>query len=201
VITKSFVLTGTSNWLIGAYDIDVAAIRPEEDAVLGIYQRRDPFPLDHITLGNVVVPWHGSLLSAAEAVGASLASEIRLVAFEAADRSSPGSELDVMLYWEALLPPGDDYVVFVHLLDGQGRPAAGHDGPPVNRRYPTRTWRPGDVIPDAHRLVLDPGLPTGTYRLLTGMYRWPSKTRLPVRDSQGVEQPDGVIVLGSIQVQ
>jgi hypothetical protein len=200
VITTSFILSETSDWPMGAYDIDVTAVKPDDEAVLAIYQRKDPFPLDHTTLGEVVVPWRGSL-GEAEVVGANLANEMRLLAFEVEGKPSPGSELGVTLYWEALLPPGDDYVVFVHLLDGQGQPVAGHDGPPVNRRYPTGTWRPGDIIPDAHSLVLDPGLPPGTYRLLTGMYRWPSGKRLPVRDSEGVEQPNGVVVLGSIQVQ
>ena len=96
--------------------------------------------------------------------------------------------------------PKEDYVVFVHLVDIDGQLVASHDGPPMDRRYPTGAWLPGEIVPDDHRFVLDPQLTSGTYQLKVGMYRWPSLERLPVWDSQGVEQPDRVLVLQSIEV-
>jgi hypothetical protein len=71
----------------------------------------------------------------------------------------------------------------------------------MNGQYTTKMWLPGEIVPDTHRIVLDPQTPVGTYRLYAGMYRWPSLERLPVWDSQGIEQADRVILLQHVQVQ
>jgi hypothetical protein len=107
----------------------------------------------------------------------------------------------VVLYWEARRPPEENYVVFVHLLDAEGQIVANHDGSPMQARYPTRAWLPGDIVRDVHRLVLDSSVPVGEYQLKVGMYRWPDLDRLPVWDSQGVEQADRAFVLQSVRVQ
>jgi hypothetical protein len=168
---------------------------------LPVYQD-DDVPLDRITLGSVVVPWRDdAALERAKPVGASFGDQIRLSSFEAQDNLSPGTEFEVTLYWEALRPPDDDYVVFVHLVDAEGQIVASHDGPPMDGRYATGAWLPGEVVPDTHRLALDSGVPTGTYRLWVGMYRWPDVERLPVWDSQGVEQAERSIVLQSLVVE
>ncbi len=145
--------------------------------------------------------WGYRFSAVAKPVGANLGDQINLLSFGAPDSLSPGAEFEVRLYWEALQSPEDDYIVFVHLLDANGQLVASHDGPPTNGQNPTRTWLPGEIVPDVHHIVLDPGIPVGTYRLQVGMYRWPSVERLPVWDSQGVEQAEHVIVLQLIAVQ
>jgi hypothetical protein len=137
----------------------------------------------------------------AKPVGANLGNQIKLLSFGTPDSVTPGAELEVRLYWEALRSPEDDYTVFVHLLDVSGQLVAGHDGPPMDGQSPTRNWLPGEIVSDVHRIVLDPGTPGGTCRLQVGMYRWPSVERLPIWDSQGVEQRDRVMILQSIEVR
>jgi len=200
VIAEWLVLTTTADTPVGAYRLEVSAMAPDSKSVLSIYRRDDRASLDRLTLGYVAVPWQGKP-DTARPVSASLGNQISLLGFEAPDRLSRGAELDVVLYWEALRPPEEDYVVFVHLLDANGQLVANHDGPPVAGRYPTTTWLPGDIVPDAVRIELDPNSPVGTYWLQAGMYRWPSLERLPVWDSQGIEQTDRVVVLQSIEVQ
>jgi hypothetical protein len=134
-------------------------------------------------------------------VKADFGHQITLLGFETVDSTSPGTEFDVKLYWEAQQPPEDDYFVFVHLLDANGQPIAQHDGPPMGGRYPPSAWLPGDIVPDVHRIALSPDMPLGMYRLQVGMYRWPSLERLPVWNEQGTEQTDRVMALQSIQVQ
>jgi hypothetical protein len=56
-------------------------------------------------------------------------------------------------------------------------------------------------VPDVHHIALDPNIPAGTYHLQVGMYRWPSMERLPVRDEDGVEHPDRVVVLQPVEVR
>jgi hypothetical protein len=107
----------------------------------------------------------------------------------------------VTLYWEAQREPEEDYIVFVHLLDAEGQVVASHDGPPMEGRYPTQAWFPGDIVSDLHSATLASDTPAGMYRLQVGMYHWPSMERLLVWDSKGVEQADRVIVLQSIEVR
>ncbi|RLC62678.1 MAG: hypothetical protein DRI48_09300, partial [Chloroflexi bacterium] len=194
LIVERFVLTTTAEIPVGAYHVEVAVVDPDSKEVLPIYERDNTAALDRVVLGYVVVPWRGSM-DAATPVGADLGEEIRLLGFEAPDSVTSGAGFDVTLYWEARQPPAEDYVVFVHLLDGAGQLVAGHDGPPLEGRYPTQAWVPGEVVADVHRLALGADVAAGTYRLQVGMYRWPSLERLAVWDGEGREQPHGALVL------
>jgi hypothetical protein len=91
--------------------------------------------------------------------------------------------------------------VFVHLVNADGQVVASHDGPPVDGRYATGAWRPGEVVPDVHHLMLDPDVAGGAYQLMVGLYQWPSMERLPAWDSQGVEQAGRVVWLQSLVVE
>jgi hypothetical protein len=200
VVTDRFVLTTTTGIPVGAYDLRVSTRTPDLKNVLPFYHGQDTSPTSRILLGYLVVPWRGEM-DQAKPVNARVGERINLLGFEVEEGLSPGAEFDVTLYWEAQSSPEDDYVVFVHLLDSKGQLAAGHDGPPMSGWYHTKAWLPGEVVPDTHHLVLEPDLPTGTYWLQVGMYRWPSLERLPAWDSQGVEQVDGAIVLQPVEVR
>ena len=135
VIAERFVLTTTVGIPIGAYHLEVSAAEPDSEEFLPIYRDEDNFPLDKIRLGYVVVPWQGEM-DRARPVRANFGDQISLLGFEAVDSLSPGDEFDVALYWEALRPPEDDYVLFVHLVDGAGQVVASHDGPPLEGGTP-----------------------------------------------------------------
>jgi hypothetical protein len=200
VVSERFVLEISEDIPVGAYRLDVSVLASDSTTHLPMYQNGDTSPLDRVFLGYVAVPWKGEM-DIAQAVDANLGDEIGLLGFEVADDLSPGSDFDVVLYWEARRPPEENYVVFVHLLDAEGQIVANHDGSPMQARYPTRAWLPGDIVRDVHRLVLDSSVPVGEYQLKVGMYRWPDLDRLPVWDSQGVEQADRAFVLQSVRVQ
>jgi hypothetical protein len=200
VVAEQFVLTTTTDIPVGAYQVNVSAATSDLQTLLPLYRRDDTAPLDRVTLGYVVVPWQDGL-DAAKRVGARLGEHVTLAGYEALGSASPGTGFDVTLYWEPLQPPGDDYVVFVHLLGADGQLVAGHDGPPMEGRYPTQAWLPGDIVPDVHHIALGPDIPAGAYHLQAGMYRWPSMERLPVWDEDGVEQPDRVVVLQPVEVR
>ena len=199
-VATRLVLTTTPDIPVGAYQVKLSVAEPYSVDLLPIYRGDDTAPLDQVVLGDVVVPWQGEF-DADERLDADFGHQIRLLGFDAVDGLSPGLEFDVRLYWEALRPPDDDYVVFVHLVDAEGQVAASHDGQPLDGRYTTGTWIPGEVVPDVHRLALDAGVPAGVYRLQVGLYRWPSMDRLAVWDGAGVEQAGGVVVLGSVVVE
>jgi 4-amino-4-deoxy-L-arabinose transferase-like glycosyltransferase len=82
---------------------------------------------------------------------------------------SPGQPLQINLYWRALAPMDEDYVVFVHVLNEAGERVAQRDLPARFEDYPTSRWQPGEVVVDRADMPL-PALPPGAYRLEIGVY-------------------------------
>ena len=62
----------------------------------------------------------------------------------------------------------------MHLVDEEGQRVAGSDQQPGGVFYPTDLWRPGEILRDEHVLTVPPETPPGKYRLLVGMYSYPS---------------------------
>ena len=73
----------------------------------------------------------------------------------------------------------------MHLLDREGQIAQQFDAPPAGGWYPTRFWRPGEIVLDEHELAFSPMLPPGVYRLIAGLYR-ADGTRLPLAEGADV---------------
>ena len=92
----------------------------------------------------------------------------------------PGRDLPLVLRWQAQVPVGGRYTVFVQLLDAEGRLRAQVDAQPLNGLYPTDHWQLGPVLPDRHMLPLPEDLQPGRYRLEVGLYDALSHDRLPV---------------------
>jgi hypothetical protein len=185
VVSERFVLTTSVELPIGAYYLDLSV--PGSG-------------IDGFALGYVAVPWQGTL-DGTTRVEARFGDEIALLAYQAPGTAAADQGIDVTLFWEASLPPRDDYTVFVHLVDAGGQWIAGHDGPPMNGRYPTQAWIPEETVPDVHHLSIEPGTPEGFYLLQAGMYTWPELERLPVWDRHGVEQTSRVLALQEVEVR
>jgi len=113
---------------------------------------------------------------------------------------SAGDTLMVTLFWQSDHRMTQDYHIFVHLLDAEGRLVAQHDGVPVRGERPTWSWWDGEVIQDEHMLVTDPALPAGAYTLSVGMYEFSTGVRLPVVSSTGERLPNDSISLQEIQI-
>ncbi len=76
----------------------------------------------------------------------------------------------VTLYWQALQTGGDDYTVFVHLVDEDGRLIGQHDGRPVEGQRPTNTWITGDLLADRHLVMLHDPAYRGSAKINVGLY-------------------------------
>jgi len=87
--------------------------------------------------------------------------------------------------------------VFVHVLDARGKLIAQGDGPPVNGRYPSSAWRPGQVIADTHRIPLPSGSDPAGLKVFVGLYTLADGARLAVTDSRGVRLPNDEIPLAA----
>jgi 4-amino-4-deoxy-L-arabinose transferase-like glycosyltransferase len=101
-------------------------------------------------------------------------------------------QLGVTLYWRTLNSPVDDYTVFVHLIDAQGNLVSQQDRRPLDGRFPTDMWRPGDVMHTDHLLQASDTCLAAPCYLAVGFYDWETGQRLPV--TEGVAQNDAVLL-------
>ncbi len=108
----------------------------------------------------------------------------------------PKQALQLNLYWQPLKKIDKDYVIFLHLLDAQGRVVTQRDTAIRGYDYPTSRWQPGELAIDLADLFIPPEAPAGTYRLEMGVYDSQTMQRLP---SAGA--PDGAQTLTEIQVR
>jgi hypothetical protein len=113
----------------------------------------------------------------------------------------PGGLLDVVIHWQSLAPMGEDYTVFVQVLDAQDRIVGQVDAWPRQGTYPTSQWSPGETVRDPYQVWLDGDLPPGDYRLQVGWYLLATLRRLPLLDVDGVPVDDKVIYPGLIVVE
>ncbi|MBC7234732.1 MAG: hypothetical protein H5T69_02740, partial [Chloroflexi bacterium] len=129
---------------------------------------------------------------------ATLGEDIRLLGYDLEEpHVSPGGTLHLTLYWQALGPPGTDYVVFTHLLDGNGLVRGQKDGVPVDGERPTSGWIKGEILIDHYEIQVDEGATPGIYRLEIGMYDPTNGERLEVILQDGRIDPDRRLLLNT----
>jgi hypothetical protein len=95
---------------------------------------------------------------------------IRLAAAEFSPHWQAGATNPVTITWYAAGPVPIDYTVFLHLRDEAGQLIAQADGPPLDGWYPTSWWTAGEWVVDIHSFALPAGAPSGSYRLMAGLY-------------------------------
>jgi hypothetical protein len=110
---------------------------------------------------------------------------------------TPGAELLVTLRWETLEPPGQDYKVFVHLLNSDGEIARQHDSAPCDWQCPTGQWQKGELVLDQSNIYLG-GLEPGDYRLAVGLYDAQTGERLAAVGPDGQRYPDDYVFLPDV---
>jgi hypothetical protein len=104
-----------------------------------------------------------------------LAGIMRLVGYDQSSSSArPGETLTVTLYWQPQSEIDFDYSSYIHLVDEAGRGITQSDHQLGGEYYPTSLWRPGEVLRDGHVLSIPQDVAPGVYRLVAGMYRYPS---------------------------
>ncbi len=103
-----------------------------------------------------------------------------VVSLQGYTSSVTGSAYRVFLFWKVLSPVPYDFTQFVHIRDQAGKTVAQADFQPLKGEYPTRYWRPGEVVVDVVDIPIPAGMAAGEYRVLAGLYRWDTLERLPV---------------------
>lgn len=107
-------------------------------------------------------------------------NQIALVGSSIAQETRAGDRLQVRLYWRALAPMSEDYTVFVHLVDAQGKLIAQKDEQPQHGTYPTSFWDAGETVSDEYSVEIPGGVSPGEYRIQIGIYRASDSPRLIV---------------------
>lgn len=126
--------------------------------------------------------------------------EIALEQFSLSPASFPyGREMEITLPMRALRQPALDYTVFAHLVDAAGVTVQALDLPLTGGYYPSGLWEAGEQVTHIHRFPIASTLLAGQYTLRMGLYDPATGARLPVFDSAGGEQADGVVLLGTIE--
>lgn len=109
----------------------------------------------------------------------------------------PGDFLGVSLLWHSQRTIDQNYVAFVHLIDGSGKTWASHDNQPDATLQATSSWVPGSNIPDRYLLKLPGGIPPGMYRLEVGLYHIDEQGYHFLRLASGGNS----VVFGSVKVR
>lgn len=96
--------------------------------------------------------------------------------------------LTLTLQWQPRARLTADYMLFIHVLDAQGRRVGQVDVPPGGLAEPTSRWNPNDHVRLIQPIPLPADLPPGPYWIALGAYHPQTLERLPL-DTQ-VVHPD-----------
>jgi hypothetical protein len=128
-------------------------------------------------------------------IGARFGDDIELAGYALSTRAvQPGETFDLTLYWRALRTPTADYKVSVQLRRGAAEKWAQHDEEPADGARPTSGWGAGEVITDAHPVLVYDEAPPDVYTLYVTVYDQETGRSLPV----GYREPE--LSLGRFRV-
>lgn len=124
------------------------------------------------TVGTVELMPRTSNLSVPNPISINFDNQIELVGYELSSLAPAAGEMvELTLYWRALQPIGEDYIVFAHIIDPRTTTIyAGSDAMPADWTAPTSTWQIGTIITDTHTLEVNPDTPPGIYEVEVGLY-------------------------------
>lgn len=127
---------------------------------------------DALILGNVQLNEHESEWDVPNPMSINFNHQIELVGYSLSEIAPlAGTAETLTLYWRAIQPQANDYIVFAHIIDPLTLyTAAGSDAMPAGWERPTSTWELGEIIEDVHILEIDPNAPPGVYELEIGFY-------------------------------
>jgi hypothetical protein len=97
---------------------------------------------------------------------------------------SPGDATRVVLVFRVIKPTTDDWQVFVHVEDAEGRGERLNADHPL--RVPTSTWKAGDLVQDEFPLTLPPGWRARAVNVFVGLWLPSTNARMKVKNPEAV---------------
>ena len=124
-----------------------------------------------VTLGAVAIREPVSGSAEGSKPSSSDFGPLLLLAWQPPRAAEQGQFVPVGLWWQVGdTPPSGDWSVSLHIVDPQGRIAAGHDDQPRLGYNPTSSWRPNHLEHDVQMVMLPSQMPPGEYTVLAGWY-------------------------------
>jgi 4-amino-4-deoxy-L-arabinose transferase-like glycosyltransferase len=139
------------------------------------------------------------------AMNARFGDEIRLLGVDLGPdqtpRVGPGGDFTVRLYLQALKPPAADYMLFLKVVDADGKVVADLNSYPGHGTYQTSLWTPGPVLIDRYQIHLPSSVEGPSVDHVDfGFFRTDLKQNLPT-SVDGGESGGSSVRLGSVVVQ
>jgi hypothetical protein len=107
-------------------------------------------------------------------------NQVALLDFRLEGPLRHGATVRLNVLWQALRPLEEDYMVFVHVVDGEETIWGQRDTEPLNGDYPTSLWGEGEIVADRYEFRIDLDGPREGYGLAIGMYEADTGERLPL---------------------
>jgi hypothetical protein len=185
---------------LGRIKVAMYCYSQEEDRHLPVKDQQGNSLGDAVYLGRLKLAGEVSAQQAGSPAPYTFGDEIALEHFSFTPQVFPfAPEFTIELHWRALAQLAQDYTVFAHLVDAHDVTVFAYDLPLTDGYYPSSLWDAGERVIHTHRLPLISTLLVGEYTLRIGLYDPRSGVRLPAVDVAGVEQPNGVVLLGTIE--
>ena len=112
----------------------------------------------------------------------------------------PGGTIQAALYWTATKPQDERYSVFVHILDGEGKIVAQHDGIAGGGLCPSTSWGDGEAVRDVHDIHLPETLNPGNFRIIAGLYDPHSGRRVRVLSGEQDQNSKDNVLIASFNI-
>lgn len=108
------------------------------------------------------------------------------------NRVSLGEAVVILARWRAVEWMDQNYTVFAHLVDTQGKRIVGNDSQPRKGLAPTTSWRVGSVLADG--IIIPVPDQAGQYQVQIGWYNPATLERLPLVNAAGQVIGDAVVI-------
>ena len=121
-------------------------------------------------------------------LGANLGDNVEVVSAQVTPgQVAPGEQARITLFFKVLEPLPQDYLVFIHVEDVDGRTERMNlDHAPAGGQYPTSQWKKGEVVKDEFVFYVPPGASVRGFNLWGGLWEPRSDTRLPIKNPGNV---------------
>jgi len=120
--------------------------------------------------------------------------QILLLGYDIVENREPfDGKLRINLYWQALREMGEDYTIYLKLINDAYHIWGQQDSRPYWDGLPTNSWKKGQVVGDKREINILPGTPSGMYRVEIILYDLHSGQTL---EPAGGEKP----LLGPVEI-
>jgi len=150
--------------------------------------------LDYAWIYKVPRPLPDVLLPIQHVQRIELGDQILFLGYDLEDeRFQSEGKLAVTLYWQALRAMGEDYTVYLKLVNAVYHIWGRQEGRPFHDGMPTNAWQAGQKVKDRRELEVLPGTPPGLYHIEIILHD-------PYKDQVLEPRDGGGLLLGPIEM-